>query len=55
MMLLVETGQIVVLHVRHAFWQISLTYFAKQQREKKTKTKQIRAIARLSILYYFTF
>ena len=37
MMLLVETRQIVVLHVRHAFWQISLTYFAKQQREKKTK------------------
>ena len=37
MMLLVETGQIIVLHVRHAFWQISLTYFAKQQREKKKK------------------
>ena len=39
MMLLVETGQIVVLHVRHAFWQISLTYFAKQQREKNNNKK----------------
>ena len=39
MMRSVETGQIVVLHVRHAFWQTSLTYFAKQQRENK---KQIR-------------
>ena len=39
MMLLVETGKIVVLHVRHAFWQISLTYFAKQQREKKQQQK----------------